>query len=248
MNSPYKPCALIPVYNHGSTARYAVKKILSYGLAVILVDDGSNEETKIQLQSIESEFDECTLFRLHKNQGKGGAVIHGLTEAEKAGFTHALQIDADGQHDLEQIQTFIKCSSEHPDSLVCGHPVYDDSVPASRESGRKITTFWVALETLSRDIEDAMCGFRVYPLKATKRLFRRSWLGKRMEFDIEILVKLHWMNVKMIFLPIKVIYPEDGSSNFRMFHDNVAISLAHTRLFIGMIFRSPLIIYRKIAS
>jgi len=242
----YKPCALIPVYNHGKTARSVVSRIISAGLDVVLVDDGSRDETRTELIRIEQEFDGCTLFRLDVNQGKGGAVMQGLREAEKAGYTHALQIDADGQHDLERIEEFLDTSRKSPESLICGYPVYDDSVPAARKSGRKITTLWVGIETLSKDIVDAMCGFRVYPLAATGRLLRRSRLGKRMEFDIEILVKLHWMNIPMTFLPIKVIYPEDGISNFRMFHDNAAISLAHTRLFFGMILRLPLILVRKI--
>jgi glycosyltransferase involved in cell wall biosynthesis len=243
----YKPCAVIPVYNHGKTAGGVVDEVVACGLPVILVDDGSAEETRVALLKIEDRVDECSLFRLDENQGKGGAVIRGLLEAHAAGYSHAIQIDADGQHDLEKIRTFIEASRTSPSNMICGYPEYDESVPSSRKSGRRITNFWVTLETLSRDIKDAMCGFRVYPLDAAQRLLSRSRLGKRMEFDIEILVKLHWMGVRMIFLPIKVIYPEDGMSNFRMFHDNVAISLAHSRLFFGMIPRLPVLLVRRIS-
>ncbi len=210
---------------------------------VLRVMGGKEKKTKL---FIEKEIDNCHLFVLDVNQGKGGAVMHGLKEAYKMGFTHALQVDADGQHDLDKIELFIGESFKAQDSLICGYPVYDESVPKSRASGRKLTTFFVSLETLSRDIVDAMCGFRVYPLNETFKLISKKRLRRRMEFDIEILVRLHWMGLKMNFYPVKVIYPENGISNFRMFYDNVAISVVHTLLVIGMIFRSPILIGRKI--
>ena len=96
--------------------------------------------------------------------------------------------------------------------MICGFPQYDDSVPKSRENGRKVTNFWVAVETLSKDIPDAMCGFRVYPLATSWKVVRR-FRNNRMGFDIEILVRLSWAGLKMRFYPIKVSYPEDGVSN-----------------------------------
>ena len=242
----FNPCAVIPVFNHGSTAEAVVRDLVNKKLSVILVDDGSREETSITLTEINRQIDQCHLFTLAENQGKGGAVMHGLKEAYKLGFTHALQVDADGQHDLGEIEVFLNESRKNQRDLICGYPVYDDSVPKSRESGRKITTFFVSLETLSNDIIDAMCGFRVYPLEKTNELITKKRLKKRMEFDIEILVRLHWMGLKMNFYPVKVIYPENGISNFRMFHDNVAISAVHTLLIIGMICRFPLLVGRKI--
>ncbi len=244
----FRPCALVPVYNHGKTAPRVVERILSERIPVILIDDGSDEETRSILENLEKEFDSCTLFRLEKNQGKGGAVLEGLKEAELAGFSHAVQIDADGQHDLNQIKPFLELSGKNPEALICGFPMYDDSVPSIREGGRKITNFWVFIETWSRDIKDAMCGFRVYPLKKVAALKAKGLISRRMAFDIEILVRLHWAGTVFHFLPVQVVYPENGISHFRLFHDNVAISLAHSRLFFGMILRSPILLYRKIRS
>ncbi len=245
--SEHRACIVIPVFNHGKQVGAVLDGLASLQLPVILVDDGSGDETRDILKRLAQEKkDFCTLYRLEENQGKGGAVIKGLIEAEEAGYTHALQVDADGQHDLNEISKFLSCSRDNPLKLVCGRPVYDETVPSSRKSGRKITNFWVTLETLSTEIEDAMCGFRVYPLRSTNLLLKKGHLGKRMEFDIEILVKLYWRKVRMVFLPVKVIYPEDGLSNFRMLHDNVAISMAHTRLFLGMIIRLPILLSHKI--
>jgi glycosyltransferase involved in cell wall biosynthesis len=246
MSDQFCPCALIPVYNHGGTARAVVRELVHHGLPVILVDDGSRADTKDQLAAIVAEFSGTSLFTLAQNQGKGGAVAHGLRQAHRLGYSHALQVDADGQHDLGEILTFIETARADPEAMVCGRPVYDDSVPTGRKIGRKITNFWVAIETLSRDIPDAMCGFRVYPVAACWRLLGQREISKRMEFDIEILIRLHWQGVRMRFLPVKVIYPEGGLSHFRVVKDNVAISRIHTLLFLGMLWRSPWILGRRI--
>ena len=117
-------------------------------------------------------------------------------------------------------------------------------MPKSRENGRKITNFWIAIETLSFDIPDAMCGFRIYPLEKTVPLIRKI-SDFRMGFDIEILVRLKWKNVEMNFYPIQVHYPENGISNFRLVKDNISISWMHTKLFFGMLLRLPILLVRK---
>jgi glycosyltransferase involved in cell wall biosynthesis len=241
----FNPCAVVPVYNHGTTTGAVVLSLIEHDLPVVIVDDGSNEETALILREIAGDVEGCHLFRLDVNQGKGGAVMKGLMEAKNLGFTHALQVDSDGQHDVSTVDTFIKSSRENPESLIGGYPVYDETVPTARKVGRKLTTVMIYLETLSRDIVDGMCGFRMYPLESCCRLIETGRLGKRMEFDIQFLVKLHWRGVRMVFFPVRVIYPEGGISHFRMFRDNVMISKMHTFLVIGMIFRSPFLIARK---
>ena len=183
------------------------------------------------LYGIAKEFADVELVTHKRNLGKGAAMRTGMEAAVTAGFTHALQVDADGQHDMEAIPFFVNEAKEHPEDLIGGYPEYDETVPKAREQGRKITNFWVAVETLSLKIPDAMCGFRVYPLAI-------SWPV--------MIVKLSWDGVKMRFFPVKVHYHKDGVSNFRMFHDNVVISMTHTMLCIGMVLRLPLIIWRRL--
>ena len=245
MKENYRPCAVIPVYNHGSTVRAVVNSLKPYGLSAVLVDDGSDRETAEELEKTARDIEGCHLFTLPQNQGKGGAVMKGLLEAENLGFTHALQVDADGQHDVSDVEKFLNLSRQYPDNLIAGYPVYDETVPTARKVGRKLTTFMVHLETLSRDIVDAMCGFRLYPLAESCRLIRKASLGKRMEFDIQYLVKLHWKGMSMRFLPVRVIYPEGGISHFRMFRDNAMISKMHTLLVIGMVLRSPSLLVKN---
>lgn len=238
-------CAIIPVYRHEGTVEAVAKEIIKKGLHVFIVDDGNTPEAKKVLEDIAQRIPEITLISYAKNCGKGYAVSKGIEAASEAGFSYAIQVDADGQHDLGALEFFVKASKKHPGNLIAGFPQYDESVPKSRENGRKITNFWIAIETLSFDIPDAMCGFRIYPIEPTLPVIRK--LSEfRMGFDIEILVRLKWRNVKMNFYPIQVRYPENGISNFRMVRDNISISWLHTKLFFGMVFRLPILLLRKI--
>lgn len=240
----HNPCAVIPVYNHESAITTVVDALLASHLPCILVDDASDKSCADVLDQLALR-DDVHLIRLATNQGKGGAVMTGMREASRLGFSHALQVDADGQHDLQDVTRFIELSRAHPDAVICGYPQYDESVPKGRLYARYLTHVMVWINTLSLQIRDSMCGFRVYPLPPTLALIESTKIGKRMDFDSDILVRLAWRNLPMAWLQTKVHYPLDGVSHFRMFHDNVLISRMHTRLFFGMLLRSPLILWRR---
>ena len=189
------------------------------------------------------------MLRRKKNGGKGAAVQTGLAQALMQGWSHALQVDADGQHDLNDVARMLEQSKNQPKALISGQPIYDESISKGRYYGRFITHFWVYIETLSTDIKDSMCGFRVYPLDGYNRLMQaNTQLGNKMDFDIEVMVKMHWQQVPIIFVPTKVHYPENGLSHFHVFDDNVLISLMHTRLFFGMLWRLPRLLSRKFSQ
>ena len=240
----HKPCAVIPVYNHEGAVPAVVRELLGAGLPCILVDDASSPACAAVLQSLVQP-GQVWLVHLAVNQGKGGAVMAGLREAQRLGFSHALQVDADGQHDLGDVDNFLTASRQQPHSLICGYPQYDASVPKGRLYARYLTHVWVWINSLSLRIPDSMCGFRVYPLAVALPLIDSVRLGKRMDFDPEILVRLAWRNQPMHWLPTKVHYPADGLSHFRLFHDNALISKMHTKLFFGMLLRFPLILWRR---
>jgi glycosyltransferase involved in cell wall biosynthesis len=233
---------VIPVYNHGKTAGPLAEKLARYGLPVIMVDDGSDGETKSCLARSAAACPLVSIVSLEKNSGKGAAVIRGMERARELGLTHILQIDADGQHDADRSGFFLEESAAHPEAVICSRPEYDDSVPASRKNGRKIANTWAKIVTLSSAITDAMLGFRVYPVEPFLRLCRTQCLDLRMGFDIEILVRLYWMGLPLIFHPVRVVYPKDGISHFRMVRDNIRISWVFTRLFFGMLIRLPLLV------
>ena len=239
-------CVLIPVYNHEHAIGAVVQAVLGHGMHCILVDDGSADSCARVLDALAAAApQQMTLVRHAHNQGKGGAVISGLRRAAQDGFSHALQIDADGQHKVADMPKFLALSARHPEAVISGCPQYDASVPALRLYARYLTHVWVWINTLSLDIRDSMCGFRLYPLAPVMALLARQSLGQRMNFDTDIIVRLHWAGVPVLNLPTPVGYPADGVSHFRAFRDNVLISRMHTTHFFGMLLRLPILLERK---
>ena len=241
----FSPCVLIPCYNHGAMMPRVLARLQPFGLPCIVVDDGSDSSTRQQLERLAAETANLTLIRLPQNAGKGAAVIRGLQAAAQAGFSHAVQVDADGQHAIEDIPQLLALAQAHPEALISGQPIYDDSIPRSRLYGRWITHVWVWIETLSLQLKDSMCGFRVYPVTPTLQLAQRVSLGQRMDFDTEVMVRLYWQGNTSYFAPTRVTYPPDGLSHFDAIKDNCRISLMHTRLFLGMLPRIPSLLFRR---
>jgi glycosyltransferase involved in cell wall biosynthesis len=243
--SGFAPCVVIPVYNHEGAIASVVARVREYPVHVVLVDDGSDPSCAQALQHL-SQLPEVTLIRHACNQGKGAAVCNGMRSALAAGYTHALQVDADGQHTLSDIPQFLDAARASPHAVICGYPVFDASIPKLRFYGRYLTHALVWLQTLSFDVKDSMCGFRLYPLAAVATLMQRHRIGARMDFDTDILVKLYWQGVAMRWLPTRVRYPIDGVSHFRMVSDNVRMSAMHVRLLAGMVLRLPWLLGRKL--
>ena len=239
-------CAVIPVYDHEHAVGRTVESLRQQGLTVLLVDDGSGPSCAAELKRLADADAEVRLLRLAENQGKGAAVMAGLAAAASAGFSHALQIDADGQHDPTDLPRFVAAADVDPQSLVCGRPVFDASIPRHRFYLRYLTHVMVWLNTLSFDIPDSMCGLRLYPLSVVLPILTAEPPGRRMDFDSEVLVRLHWHGVRMQWLPTRVCYPLDGISHFRLVRDNWLITRMHTRLFFGMLRRSPRLLARKL--
>ena len=253
MSEAIKKAILIPVYNHGKACIGVVDSIAEYcrenDAKIILVDDGNKSDTKECLCQIANKHkDLVVLLALAENKGKGEAFRIGLLKAKELGFTHVLQLDADGQHDSSRLSFFFDRAKENPDALICGYPEYDESAPQHRKGAHRFANWWCAVVTWEKGIVDSLCGFRVYPVKETAKLVRQKSLDKRMGFDIDILIRLIWRGVPFEFYGVKVTYPVDGISNFRAFRDNVRISWVFTKFFFGMCVRIPLFVWRKIRS
>lgn len=242
----FNPCIVVPVYNHEHAIGMVVAGLLAHEAPVMLVDDGSSVECAAVLDRLaQVNPRRVTLVRLDVNQGKGAAVLAGFRRAQELGYSHLLQIDADGQHRTEDVPKFLAQARAHPAAIIAGHPVYDDSVPKARLYGRYATHIWVWINTLSFDIIDSMCGFRVYPVVTVNALAARQAIGSRMNFDTDILVRLFWDGAHVVNVPTRVCYPADGVSHFRVWRDNVQISWMHTKLFFGMLPRIPRLLARK---
>ncbi len=174
----------------------------------------------------------------------------GLRAAQARGFTHALQIDADGQgHALGDVGRFLAEASAHPDQMVCGRPVFDEAMPEGRFYGRYLThVFGYAGSTRCRSILRTACavsasircaGARAAPIAQR--------LGSRMDFDVEVLVRLHWRGLRMRWLPTRVSYPLDGVLALPDGGDNVLMVRLQLKLFLGMLVRLPLLLWRKVS-
>lgn len=233
--SEVRICGVIPTYDNPATVRGVVERLRVHVPDVVVVDDGSGPEGRAAVEALGREGLAHVIHRA-RNGGKGAAVKTGLREARERGFTHALQVDADGQHDLDDVPRFLETAREHPEALILGQPVFDDTAPRSRRVGRRITAFWVRLETGGDVIGDAMCGFRVYPVEPALAAGTR---GDAMDFDPEVAVRLVWAGLAVINLPTRVRYlerDEGGVSHFRMFRDNLAIAWMHSRLMVRRVF------------
>jgi glycosyltransferase involved in cell wall biosynthesis len=242
----FKPCVVIPVYNHEKAIGAVVRGVLRHKSPCILVDDGSGPECAGVIDGlIAATPEQITLLRHARNRGKGSAVLTGIRHAAQAGYSHALQIDADGQHRVADIPRFLELAEAHPQALILGCPEYDQSAPSLRRWARYLTHVWVSINTLSCQIKDSMCGFRVYPLAPTLELDRRRKLGERMNFDIEIVVRLYWTGVEIINVPTPVVYSKEMVSHFRRWLDTLLISRVHATLFFGMVARLPMLLARK---
>jgi glycosyltransferase involved in cell wall biosynthesis len=241
-------CVVVPHFDHVAQFERMLPLIAGHGIPLIVVDDASPEGSFRELQHLLDQSPlEKTLIRHEINVGKGGAVITALHAAQEAGYTHALQVDADGQHDIGAIDAFLEAAREHPERIISGAPVFAEDVSKLRFFARYITLSFCWFESLSTEIRDAMCGFRLYPVDATIRILDKSSPGLRMTFDPEILVRAIWNGVQLHFVPVDVCYPDGGKSHFRYFRDNVEISWMHTRLITGMLLRLPVLLLRKLS-
>jgi glycosyltransferase involved in cell wall biosynthesis len=240
-----KTCLIIPIYNHEHAIGKLLNALQPFGLPCLLINDGSSAQCTAVLEDCAKQHaDWLTLIHRAENGGKGAAMLDGFKAALHRGFTHAIQIDADGQHDVQDIPRFLALSRSQPEALIVGQPIFDRSAPKSRRYARQLTNLCIWMNTLSFAVADGLCGFRLYPLNAVQNLMRTTQIVQRMDFDIDILVRLYWQGITIINQPTKVIYPIDGVSHFNMWRDNLSISKIHAALFFGMLRRLPQLLAR----
>ncbi len=239
----YKPLIVIPFYNHFQAFNQFAKKLQTLSYPILVINDGSSDSERAHLKTL------CSNHQFHyiehiQNQGKGGAVLSGIAYALANGYTHVIQIDADGQHEYKDIKKFIELSKNNPTKIINGAPIYDNSIPKARLYGRKITQFWVWVETFGADIIDTMCGFRVYPIKELDKIIPKIRF-KRMGFDTEIIVKCYLNGINIINLPTKVKYLKNGVSHFNCLKDNIEITWMHTQLCCYALYKIITLKWRK---
>jgi glycosyltransferase involved in cell wall biosynthesis len=242
---------LIPSYNTGGKVLQTVWDARQIWQPVWVVVDGSTDGTLEALQALARDDPAIRVLALPRNQGKGAAILHGLHAAEAVGYTHAMTMDADGQHPTDKILEFMAASQANPDALILGLPVFDASAPRVRVHGRKLSNLCTDLETLGAGIGDSLYGFRIYPIEPLRDIMERQPWMRRFDFDAEAAVRLCWRGIRPINLtaPVRYFRPEEGGvSHFNYLRDNVLLTWMHIRLILESLLRLPLLLRRRFAG
>jgi glycosyltransferase involved in cell wall biosynthesis len=242
---------LIPSYNPGPKVYDTVRAARAQWSPVWVVVDGSTDGSAEKLRAMAAEDVGLKVIVLPENRGKGAAVLEGASAAARAGFTHVLTMDSDGQHPADLIPAFMAASQATPQCMVLGKPVFCADAPRLRVNGRKVSNGWANLETLWMGIGDSLYGFRVYPIAPLCRVMQGQQWMRRFDFDPEAVVRLCWLGVQPINLDAPVRYfraDEGGVSHFNYLRDNALLTWMHTRLFLGFLLRLPLLLWRRLTA
>ncbi len=225
---------LVPSYNTGTRLFDTIASVRQLARPVIVVIDGSTDGTGEKLVQMAGNDPGLLPKVLSRNQGKGAAILHGLRLAESKGFTHALTMDADGQHSTAHIGEMIGKSVAHPEAMILGQPLFDDSAPRIRILGHKIANFCTGLVTRRGEIADSLFGFRVYPIAQLIEVFASTSGMRRFDFDSEAAIRMSWRGVRSINVvtPVRYFDPNDGGvSHFKYLRDNLLLTAMYARLF-----------------
>lgn len=237
-------CVVIPTYNNGGTITRVVRETLLECRDVIVVNDGSTDNTSSQLHQVEG----VTLIEYATNRGKGYALREGFKRALEMGFSYAITLDGDGQHYPSDICHFLTANQKHPGTLIIGSRRLE-GVERSEGSkfANKFSNFWFWVQT-GRKLPDTQTGYRLYPLKKLRGL---SLLTSRYEAELELLVFASWHGTELVPIDINVYYPprEERVSHFRPGVDFARISVLNTVLcFLAVVYGLPLRLFRLLSN
>lgn len=232
-------CVIVPTYNNQKTLKKVLDSILDFTSNVIIVNDGSTDQTS----EILKQYSQLTQIHHPKNLGKGRALRNGFRKAIELDFEYAITIDSDGQHFAADIPGFIDEIQKEPNSLLIGsRNMTQENVPKKSSFGNKFSNFWFKFET-GIALEDTQSGFRLYPLK----LIPKRFYTNKFEFEIEVIVRSAWKGIVVKNIPIQVLYdPAERVSHFRPFRDFTRISILNTVLVTNaLIYIKPRDFFRK---
>ncbi len=235
-------CVIIPTYNNQRFLRSVIEEVLGYTSNVLVVNDGSTDETTEILREYPVE---CIHYK--HNKGKGYALRKGFKRALEKEYKYAITIDSDGQHTPEDFSSFLEKIKEHPGSIIIGARNMDqDGIPGKSSFGHRFSNFWFKLET-GIPMPDTQSGFRLYPLEPLNKI---KFVTRRYEFEIEVIVKAAWKGIHFHHVPVHVDYNPGGEriSHFRPFIDFSRVSILNTFLVpMALLYYRPLMFVRNLS-
>ena len=235
-------CILVPTYNNAKTLAPLLENLQKLNAYIIVVNDGSTDET----QNILDHYTGIHSISYSPNKGKGIALRRGFSAAVSQGYQYAISIDSDGQHFARDIPAFLDCLEKNPGALIIGARNMDQSsVPGKSSFGHRFSNFWFKVET-GIQLPDTQSGFRLYPVQ---RLQSMTFITRRFEFEIEVIVRSAWNGIPVTSVPVSVYYAPPGErvSHFRPFADFTRISILNTFLvFISFLYIRPRDLLRRL--
>jgi len=242
MDVPTPVCVLVPTFNNSETLAGLLVELENYKLPIIVVNDGSTDETARVL----THFPHIHSLAYSPNRGKGYALRAGFRRAIQLGFDYAISIDSDGQHFPKDLPVFLSALKDHPNTLFIGARNMDQSdVPAKSSFGNRFSNFWFRVETGIR-LPDTQSGYRLYPIALLQSL---RLFTNRFEFEIEVIVRAAWKAIPVMAIPVSVYYAPPGErvSHFRPITDFARISLLNTVLvLISFLYIKPRDLLRRL--
>ncbi|WP_291286411.1 DUF2062 domain-containing protein [Flavobacterium sp.] len=232
-------CVIVPTYNNHKTLRRVLDSVLDFTSNIIIVNDGSTDETS----EILKHYSQYTQIHHPENLGKGRALRNGFRKAIELNFEYAITIDSDGQHFASDIPNFIAAIQNEPNSLLIGsRNMTQENVPKKSSFGNKFSNFWFKFETGIK-LDDTQSGYRLYPL----RLIPKRFYTNKFEFEIEVIVRSAWKGIVVKNIPIQILYdPAERVSHFRPFKDFTRISILNTVLVLNaLLYIKPRDFFRR---
>ncbi len=241
-------CLLIPHYEHARAIGPLLDRLERHGLPCVVVDDGSGEEARATLRGLEARLPWVEVVWRPANGGQGAAKRTGYRHALAAGYTHSIELDADGQHDTDDIPRFLELVRRHPSAAVLGKPEFGPEAPRARLWGRQLSRGLVWLACGSLTVRDPLCGFRALPLAEAVHVIDAAHTGNRMSFDPEFAVRLFRAGLPILTIPTRVSYPTDGVSHFDMVRDNLRLAGTYVRLLAELPLAAPAIVLARLRA
>jgi glycosyltransferase involved in cell wall biosynthesis len=224
---------ILPSFNSGHLLSRTVRNVLEVWRPVQVVLDGSTDFSVEEITTLSREQSGLTVIRLAQNVGKGAASLIAMRQALAGGYSHALIMDADGQHPADRIPEFMQLSARNPHAMVLGVPVFGADAPPERVKGRRVGNGFANFETLGGGIHDSLFGFRLYPLQPAVTVMESIRTARRFDFDTELAVRLFWAGIQPLNRPVPVCYPlrdSGGVTHFKYLRDNLLLAGTHARL------------------